>query len=70
VISCANATGSSVTRFTSNPDDFSVSQSWGWRSSSLRTEVCLDGDKIADPSAPSLSEEICSMRITVILGVV
>jgi hypothetical protein len=67
VISCANATGSSVTRFTSNPDDFSVSQSWGWRSSSLRTEVCLDGD---NPSAPSLSEDICSMRITVILGVV
>jgi hypothetical protein len=69
-ISCASATGSSVTRFTSNPDDFSVSQSWGWRSSSLRTEVCLDGDKIADPSAPSLLEEICSMRVTVILGVV
>jgi hypothetical protein len=69
-ISCASATGSSVTRFTSNPDDFSVSQSWGWRSSSLRTEVCLDGDKIVDPSAPSLSEDISSMRITVILGVV
>ena len=69
-ISCASATGSSVTRFTSSPDDFSVSQSWGWRSSSLRAEVCLDGDKIADPSVPSVSEEINSMRITVILGVV
>ena len=70
-ISCASATGSSVTRFTSNPDDFSVSQSWGWRSSSLRAEVCFDGDKIAaDPSSPPLSEEINSMRITVILGVV
>ena len=69
-ISCASATGSSATRFTSNPDDFSVSQSWGWRSSSLRAEVCFEGDKIADPSSPSLSEEINSMRITVILGVV
>ena len=70
-ISCASATGSSITRFTSNPDDFSVSQSWGWRSSSLRAEVCFDGDKFAaDPSSPSLSEEINSMRITVILGVV
>lgn len=69
-ISCASATGSSVTRFTSNPDDFSVSQSWGWRSSSLRAEVCFDGDKIADSSSPSLSEDINSMRITVILGVV
>jgi hypothetical protein len=67
-ISCASATGSAVTRFTSNPDDFSVSQSWGWRSSSLRAEVCLD--KIGDPFGPSLSEEINSMRITVILGVV
>jgi len=70
-ISCASATGSSVTRFTSNPDDFSVSQSWGWRSSSLRAEVCCDVDKIADPSSsPSLSDEINSMRVTVILGVV
>ena len=67
-ISCASATGSSVTRFTSNPDDFSVSQSWGWRSSSLRAEVCFDGDKIAVD--PSLFEDINSMRITVILGVV
>lgn len=70
-ISCASATGSSLTRFTSNPDEFSVSQSWGWRSSSLRAEVCFDGDKIADPSSSPLpSEEINSMRVTVILGVV
>lgn len=70
-ISCASATGASVTRFTSNPDDFSVSQSWGWRSSLLRAEVCFEGDKVAaDPSSPSLSDDINSMRITVILGVV
>ena len=69
-ISCASATGPSVTRFTSNPDEFSVSQSWGWRSSSLRAEVCFDGDKTADTSSPSLSEDISSMRITIILGVV
>ncbi|KAI0307502.1 hypothetical protein B0F90DRAFT_1620846 [Multifurca ochricompacta] len=69
-ISCANATGSSVTRFTSNPDDFSVSQSWGWRSSSLRTEVCVYGDKNTCPSPTSSSEDISSVRVTVVLGVV
>ena len=66
----ASVTCSSVTRFTSNPDFFSVSQSWGWRSSSLRAEVCLDGDKIPDPSAPSVSENIDCMRIVVILCIV
>ncbi|KAI0252687.1 hypothetical protein BJV78DRAFT_1200368 [Lactifluus subvellereus] len=70
-ISCASATGSSVTRFTSNPDDFSISQSWGWRSSSLRTEVYGDGDKCTDPSSvPSLLADVNSMRVTVIVGVV
>lgn len=69
-ISCANATGSSVTQFTSNPDDFAISQSWGWRSSSLRTEVCLDGEKIVDSSTSSSLGDINSVRVTVILGVV
>jgi hypothetical protein len=59
-----------VTRFSSNPDDFSISQSWGWRSSSLRTEVCPDGDKIVDPSTSSLLGDINSVRVTVVLGVV
>jgi hypothetical protein len=70
-ISCASATGSSVTRFTSNPDDFSISQSWGWRSSSLRIEVCGDGDKMADLSpSPLPSTDVNSMRVTVVVGVV
>jgi len=72
-ISCAGATGSSVTRFTSNPDDFSISQSWGWRSSSLRNDVRVD-DKPANSSTPSFSGDssssLSSVRITVILGVV
>ncbi|KAH9075734.1 hypothetical protein EDB83DRAFT_2504779 [Lactarius deliciosus] len=66
-MSCASATGSSVTRFTSNPDDFSISQSWGWRSSSLRTEVCVD--KSTDSSSPSPAGNT-SVRVTVVLGVV
>jgi len=69
-ISCASATGSSVTQFTSNPDDFAISQSWGWRSSSLRTEVCLDGERTVDSSTSSSLGDINSVRVTVILGVV
>ena len=66
-ISCASATGSSQTRFSSSPDVFSVSQSWGWKSSTLRTE-----DFIGIQPLPNLSvrrDEI-SFRATVLLGLV
>ena len=68
-ISCASATGSSITRFSSNPDDFSISQSWGWRSSSLRNEVCVDNDKSTDPLCSSPAGDV-SVRVTVVLGLV
>ncbi|KAI0271612.1 hypothetical protein BC834DRAFT_860437 [Gloeopeniophorella convolvens] len=68
-ISCASATGSSLTRFTSNPDDFSISQSWGWRSSSLRTEVCVEPGSSNEYSPTSPSGD-GSVRVTVTLGVV
>lgn len=64
-ISCASATGSSITRFTSNPDEFSISQSWGWRSSSLRTEVCLDNERSSNSPAGDIS-----VRVTIVLGIV
>ncbi|KAH9920276.1 uncharacterized protein B0H18DRAFT_1024540 [Fomitopsis serialis] len=59
-ISCASATGASLTRFTSAPDVFSISQSWGWKSSSLRTDEYLEA---------SARTEV-SLRATVVLGVV
>lgn len=68
-ILCASQTGSSLTRFSSAPDVFSVSQSWGWKSSTLQTEEYIelsDGDV---PVIPSLSKET-SLRATVVLGVV
>ncbi|OSX62849.1 hypothetical protein POSPLADRAFT_1046241 [Postia placenta MAD-698-R-SB12] len=37
-IVCVSSTGTSLTRFTSAPDVFSVSQNWDWKLSSLRTE--------------------------------
>ncbi|KAI6159488.1 hypothetical protein EDD17DRAFT_1610737 [Pisolithus thermaeus] len=69
-VSCMSSTGSSVTRFTSVPDMFSVSQSWGWKSSSLRSDDSSDGidDGQPKPSGPAPKE--VSLRATVLLGVV
>jgi hypothetical protein len=70
-ISCTSTTGSSITRFTSVPDVFSVNQSWGWKSSSLRSEemgeVGADGKPVKSP-VPAPKE--LSLRATVVLGVV
>ena len=70
-ISCTSTTGSSITRFTSVPDVFSVSQSWGWKSSSLRPdemgEVGADGQPV---KAPVPAPKELSLRATIILGVV
>lgn len=41
-ITCASATGTSQTRFSSAPDVFAVGQSWGWKSSTLRTEEYVE----------------------------
>lgn len=74
-VSCASATGASQTRFTSAPDVFSVSQSWGWKSSSLRTEEYLDvgegdeGGKVGASAARAKGREV-SFRATVVLGLV
>lgn len=61
-ISCTTKTGSSLTRFTSSPDQFSVGQSWGWKSSSLRS----DDDPLKKPRSSIES----SLRATVVLGLV
>ena len=70
-IACASATGASLTKFASAPDVFSVSQSWGWKSSSLRTEEYLEVDAEGQPTPVILpaGREV-SLRATVVLGVV
>jgi hypothetical protein len=72
-ISCVSATGSSLTRFTSAPDIFSVSQSWGWKSSSLKTEeyfeVGVDGQSVSTVSNGPAGKEV-SFRATVVIGIV
>lgn len=40
-ISCASALGTALIRFSSAPDNFTISQSWGWKSSALRSEEYL-----------------------------
>ena len=71
-IACASATGASVTRFSSGPDTFAISQSWGWKSSTLRTEEFLelgdDGQPIgfADVGAGKL----VSLRATIVIGII
>lgn len=59
-IACHSATGSSLTRFSSAPDTFAVSQSWGWKSSSLEV-----GDSIDEQDTPE-----SSFRATVVIGLV
>ncbi|KAF8887738.1 hypothetical protein BD779DRAFT_1719529 [Infundibulicybe gibba] len=70
-ISCASATGSSQTRFTSAPDVFAVSQSWGWKASSLRTEEYMDMTADANGmSGGAVHGKETSLRATVVLGLV
>ncbi|KAG2129779.1 hypothetical protein DEU56DRAFT_816658 [Suillus clintonianus] len=70
-ISCASSTGSSITRFTSVPDVFSVSQSWGWKSSSLRTEEYLEVGPDGQPAKPTIpAPKLNSLRATIVLGIV
>ncbi|KAJ9113873.1 hypothetical protein QFC19_000066 [Naganishia cerealis] len=44
-ISCASAMGTALTRFSSGPDMFTISQSWGWKSSSLRSQEYLSSSQ-------------------------
>ncbi|KAJ7785724.1 hypothetical protein B0H16DRAFT_1487742 [Mycena metata] len=68
-ISCASATGASQTRFASAPDVFSVSQSWGWKSSALRTEEYIEVGEGAEASVGTRGREV-SLRACVVLGLV
>ncbi|KAL0950479.1 hypothetical protein HGRIS_007291 [Hohenbuehelia grisea] len=70
-ICCASGTGTAQTRFSSAPDDFAVSQSWGWKSSSLTLRVSSGGDgeghKAKSAQERPLGKEV-SLRATVVLG--
>jgi hypothetical protein len=58
--------GTSLTRFSSSPDQFSIGQSWGWKSSSLRTEIYEDINAMKD----NVESREASLRATVLIGLV
>lgn len=80
-ITCASALGTALIRFSSSPDSFTLSQSWGWKSSALRSEEYL-----AVAPAPAVDSEGAlgwvgeiptgeggsrgSLRATVVVGVI
>jgi len=73
-ISCASATGASVTRFSSGPDTFAISQSWGWKSSTLRTEEFLELGDDGQPIPTGLTDvgagKLVSLRATIVIGII
>ena len=75
MVSCASATGSSQTRFSSAPDVFSVGQSWGWKSSSLKSEEYVDfggedDGEVFTPARGTRHGKEVSFRATVVVGLV
>jgi len=65
-ISCTSSTGTSLSRFSSSPDQFSIGQSWGWKSSSLRTEEY----EYAKTMKENDDNREVSLRATVLIGLV
>jgi hypothetical protein len=59
-------------KFTSAPDVFSVSQSWGWKTSALRTEEYMELKLDAEGSDFSgrVTNPLKSLRATVIVGLI
>jgi hypothetical protein len=66
-ISCASATGRYLTQFTSSPDVFSISQSWGWKSSSLNFEDFAIEESTGENGRKRRPE--VSLRVTIALGI-
>ncbi|KDQ19905.1 hypothetical protein BOTBODRAFT_27325 [Botryobasidium botryosum FD-172 SS1] len=62
-ISCPSPSGTSLTEFSSAPDTFTVSQSWGWKSS-----ACLDISE--DEGELNSRGRECSLRATIVMGLV
>ncbi|KAL5535111.1 hypothetical protein ACEPAF_3204 [Sanghuangporus sanghuang] len=77
---CMSPAGGALTRFTSAPDAFLVGRSWGWKSSALQTEELVDVSVTADEAGSTGAgtgaghaywmKRECSLRATVVLGVV
>lgn len=71
-IHCPSATGSSATKFSSEPDTFNVTQSWGWKSSKAEEWVDFDDTEggARERGGGGMGKLECSLRATIVLGVV
>ncbi|ORX35928.1 hypothetical protein BD324DRAFT_682080 [Kockovaella imperatae] len=57
-ISCSSALGTGLIRFSSAPDSFTMSQSWGWKSSALRSEEYISTSGISPTHGESLEDGV------------
>jgi hypothetical protein len=79
-ITCASALGTALLKFASAPDSFTLSQSWGWKSSALRSEEYLSGSNVELDRGENLEDGVLayttgiprggSLRASVVLGIV
>ncbi|KAK4056185.1 hypothetical protein OIO90_002916 [Microbotryomycetes sp. JL221] len=71
-IFCPSHMSTSMTKFSSGPDLFSLSQSWGWKSSSLSAEFLLGSvaSTVNDADNPESYTSNSSLRVTIVMGLV
>jgi hypothetical protein len=62
-IHCPSPFGNALTRFSSGPDQFTLSQSWGWKSSSLLGTVYLADGHVEDVRSESANRFRCVCTI-------
>ncbi|SCZ96099.1 BZ3500_MvSof-1268-A1-R1_Chr8-1g10003 [Microbotryum saponariae] len=62
--------GSSMTKFSSGPDSFALSQSWGWKSTSLSSEYLGATPIEASQTEVARAGPYSSLRVTIIMGLV
>lgn len=62
-IHCFSPLGNGLTRFSSGPDQFTVSQSWGWKSSSLLGTVYLGHGTLGSATSSSANRFRCVCTI-------
>ncbi|KAK4049650.1 hypothetical protein OIV83_003925 [Microbotryomycetes sp. JL201] len=66
---CPTHLGTSMTKFSSGPDSFALSQSWGWKSTSLSQEFL---GSVTGVPENGLDQVIAtsSLRVTIVMGIV
>ncbi|KAM0791547.1 hypothetical protein ACM66B_005995 [Microbotryomycetes sp. NB124-2] len=65
---CPTHLGTSLTKFSSGPDSFALSQSWGWKSTSLSQEFLGSVTGVPEPSETTSVSS--SLRVTIVMGIV